>query len=198
MKKHALTCAFLSFFTHFAYAQLTLQRVDGNKKHVIPIGTLIDLTFPTKTKEKPEDAFQLYGGKLKKGHSTGVDIVLTFKQHYFVNENGTTVRDVERIRPSDTPAILQIPLTKMRAIVVYTSQKKVDIRDAGAYLFFAAIVSNLFVAPHLGEQQSKMVRNAGFIAMGLGLTVGLLPHRKTYYLEQPQGGNKKLWKIVSN
>jgi hypothetical protein len=197
MKKHVLTYAFFLFFTHFASAQLTLQQVDGKAKHVIPAGTSIDMTFPMKTSGAPEKAFHIYYGRLKKVDNTGVGIVMTYENRYYVNENGITIQERRNISPPDTPLIVQIPLTKMQSIVQYRPNG-LKRSNVAAYITLAAIVSNIFVAPHLKEPQSKMVRNAGFIVMGVGLTVGLLPYRKTYYLEQPKGGNKKLWKIVSN
>jgi hypothetical protein len=198
MTKHVLTFAFLLFFAHFAAAQLTLQQVDGTKKHVIPAGASIDLTFPIKTSGLPEKAVQIYYGRLKKVDNTGVGIVITYENRFYTNENGITIHETRDIHPPDTPIVVQIPLTKMQSIVQYPSKKRTNISNLSAYVFFLAIASNLFVAPHLKEPQRKMVSNAGFIVMGVGLTVGLLPTTKKYYLEQPKGGNKKLWRIVAN
>ena len=197
MTKHVLTYAFFLIFTHFAAAQLTLQQVDEAKEHVIPAGADIDLTFPTKTSGLPQKAFRVYGGQLKNVSNTGINIVQNFENHYFINENGVTIQQYRNIRPADTPMIVQIPFTKMRSITQnYPKIRKLN--NAGAYLMLAALVSNIFIAPHLKAPQSKMVRNAGFIAMGVGLSIGLIPNKKTYYLEQPINGNKKLWQIAVN
>ncbi len=197
MTKHVLTYAFLCFFTHFASAQLTLQQVDGTKKHVISGGTSIDMTFPIKTSGLPEKAAQIYKGRLKNADNRSIGVVMTYENRYYVDENGVTIQEYRNINPPDTPIIVQIPLTKMQSIV-QRYPKNLKLSNAGGYLMLAAILSNIFIAPHLKEPHAKTVRNAGFVTMSIGLSCALIPTKKTYYLEQPKNGNKKLWKILSN
>jgi hypothetical protein len=195
MTKHVLTYVFLFFFTHFVSAQLTLQQVDGTAKHVIPFGTSISMTFPIKTSWLPEKAYQIYNGLLKNVDKTGIGVVMTYQSRYYTNENGVTIQEYRDIHPPDTPVIVQIPFTKMQSIVqLYPKNRKIS--NVGFYVFALAVVSNIFIAPHLKEPYNKTVRNTGFIVMGIGLTTALIPTKKRFYLEQPKDGNKKLWKIV--
>jgi hypothetical protein len=195
MTKHVLIGTFLLFFAHLATAQLTLQQVGGTKKRVIPVDTKIDLNFPTKTSGEPEAANKLYFGRLKNADKTSIGVVLTYENRTFTSENGVKMQLTRAIHPPDTPMIMQIPLTQLKSIVEdYPINVKVS--NAGAVLLFAAIVSNLFIAPHLSAPNDKAFRNAGFIAMGMGISTAFIRRKKTYYFEQPKGGNKTLWQVL--
>jgi hypothetical protein len=196
MKKHALAALFLFFSIFFLNAQLTLQQVGGNKKHVIPIETLIDMTFPAKTSSTSELAFDKQGGYFKSINKTSINVVLTYRNYYFTDENGVIIQETRRINPPDTPMITQVPLANLQSILQYYPPNK-NISNIGFTFFLLAIVNNIFVAPHLRAPYNTTVRNAGYAVMGVGLSFALIPNRKTYYLEQPKGKNKTLWRLVN-
>ena len=196
MAKHAFTALFLFIFTGFTTAQLTLQQVNGTKKRVIPVGTSIDLTFPNKTSGQPHLAFHKYGGKLKNVTSNSIDLVLTYENAHFMNENGVKIQQYRYTKQPDTPMITQMPLNKLQSITVLKDKNR-KISDASFFVFSLAVLSNIFIAPHLKAPYNKTVRNAGYVVMGVGLSVAFIPTRRTYYLEQPKDGSKTLWKLVN-
>jgi hypothetical protein len=196
MKKHAITYFFLLIFSFSIHAQLTLQRVNGSKKHKIPVGTSIQMTFPNKISESPETAFHKYQGKLKTVTDLGINVVLTYENHDFVNENGVKIQEVKFINPPDTPLITQIPFKKMLSITEFYPKNR-KLSNASFYVFALAVLSNIFVAPHLKAPYNQTVRNAGYVTMAVGLSAAFVPTRRTYYVEQPKNGNKKLWKLVN-
>jgi hypothetical protein len=196
MKKHAFTYFFLLIFSFSIHAQLTLQQVNGSKKHTIPVGTSIEMTFPSKTSGIPEAAFHRYQGKLKAVTDLGINVVMTYENRDFIDENEVKIREVKFINPPDTPLITQIPFKKMLSITEFYPKNR-KLSNASFYVFAIAVLSNIFVAPHLKAPYNQTVRNAGYIVMGVGLAVAFVPTRHTYYLEQPKNGNKKLWKLVN-
>jgi hypothetical protein len=196
MTKHILTYAFFLIFTQLASAQLTLQEVDGKKKHVIPINSTIDLTFPTKTfGQQPELAFNRYLGYLKTVSKTSIGVVIVYEYRKFIDENGINTQLTRAIKPPDTPMIIQIPLKQLQSIT-HHYPKNVNVSNVGTSFILLAIVSNIFIAPHLKSPNDKVFRNAGFIAMGVGLSIAIIPNEKKYYLEQPKGKKKRLWQLL--
>lgn len=196
MAKHVFTALFLFIFTGFTMAQLTLEQVDGTKKHVIPVGSVIDLTFPTKTSGASKDAFCIYSGQLKNVSKTSIDVVLTYENRYFVNENGVKIQNRKAIQPPDSPMITQMPLVQLDCITQQLPKNRV-ISNAGLTVFALAVLSNIFVAPHLKTPNNTIVRNVGYLVMGGGLAIAFVPTRKKYYLQQPVSGSKTLWKIAN-
>lgn len=195
MAKHAFTCLFFFIFMNFTMAQLTLQQVDGTKKHTIHLGNVIEMAFPIKTAESPKDAFHIYSGQLKNVSKTSIDMVLIHENSYFVNQYGVKIQVRKSIQPLDSPTITQMPLLQLQSITE-RYPKNVKVSNAGAFLTLLAVCSNLFIAPHLKAPDNKIVRNIGYVAMGVGLSGAFIKHRKTYNLEQPVNGHKRLWKIV--
>jgi hypothetical protein len=197
MKKYALAALFFFFSSFFLNAQLTLQQVGGDKKHVIPINTIIYLTFPTKTFGEPEAAFNRYSGRLKNANKISISVVLTNEYRYFIDTNDVKTQLTRAIHPPDSPMITQIPLTHLQSIT-REYPKRFHASNAGTVFILLAIANNIFIAPHLKSPNDKISRSAGFIAMGLGLSVALIPHEKKYYLEQPKNRNKTLWQLIEN
>jgi hypothetical protein len=198
MTKQILTYAFFLIFTHLASAQLMLQEVGGKKKHIIPINTPIDLTFPMKTSgQQPESAFNRYSGYLKNVSKTNIGVVIVYEYRKFIDENGVNTQLTRAIKPPDTPIIIQIPLTQLQSITRHYP-KNVNISNIGTSFFLLAIANNIFIAPHLKSPKDKVYRSVGFIAMGVGLSIAIIPNEKKYYLEQPKGKKKRLWQLFGN
>jgi hypothetical protein len=194
MAKHVFIPLFFFIFMNFTTAQLTLQQVNGSKKHVIPIGNLISLSFPMKTKGLAEEAAQTYTGTLKNVSKTSIDMVLTYENRQFVNEYGVKIQEKKETHALDSPTIVQMPVVKLQYVTQYFKKNR-KISNTGVAVLGLAILSNLFITPHLKAPYNKTVRNGGYIVMGVALTTALIPTQKKYYLEQPANGNETLWQL---
>ena len=74
------------FTSQIGVAQLTLQKVNGSRTKVIPLGSELTIKFPTKTARKDCDCFQSYTGILKYATKDSVTMELSSERRYFAQD----------------------------------------------------------------------------------------------------------------
>ena len=194
MTKYFLTSLLLLLFTQLATAQLRLEKVGSHATKSIPIGTTIDLQFPTKTSKPDCECFQRYGGILRSVSKEGVELEMTYQQRVWVDDSKVGFNESKQIKQPADPLKTQMSLTKIQSITVHKPDAA-NIQNAAALFIALAIINNLFIAPHVENPLGKTLRNAGYITMAAGIAVAFIPTKKTYHFEQPKDGGKTLWKL---
>jgi hypothetical protein len=196
MKKHALIALFIFLFSNLATAQLTLKKMESNRKISLPIDALIEIKLPTKTSRPDCDCFQSYKGYLKSVEDSIVNLVLIETNRETADDSKSDIREKHIITQPKTPIMTRVPLSKVLAINRY-SETTANLQQVGGIFLILSILSNLFLAPQISGEGGNIVKNVGYGTMAFGAATFLLPTKKTFYFEQPKKDkNKKtLWKL---
>jgi hypothetical protein len=194
MKKHVLACAFIVLSMSVGMAQLTLQKLGKNRKITVPIGALVEIKLPTETSRLDCNCFKSFKGYLEYADKDSATLRVMEETREYYDASKTPIREFNIYSNINESTVVSVPLSKALAINRFSSGN--GVRQAGILFATLAVLTNIFVLP-LSGFDSDALRNSGYVVIGLGVGMALLPTQKAFYLQQPKKGKKKtLWKML--
>ena len=199
MKKNIIFLLIFSVTQYTATAQLILKKVDGTKKSVIPIGTMLTLKFPliSRIPKDSTEGFYAVTGNLYAVSKDTLRIVIKKTQRQFndfdsVNRNNVVLYNYpyKKVAPN-------IPLKNFTSITEIKSGLR-QLNGIGAILMLASLAQGLVVSPLLQDNVRKNGDKIMWGMLGTGLVFAILPSTNTYYLKHPNNGKKRtLWQLAT-
>jgi hypothetical protein len=194
MKKYALTCLILCLLSSLAVAQLTLKKTENNRTIDLPLGSLIEVKFPTETRRPDCNCFETYKGYLRSVQTDSIGLVIIEKNRETIDDNKAAISDKFTFRHTQKAILSRIRTSNALVIHDYSLRNQ-DLKKVGGTFILLSIVSNLFFAPAVGGNFEKTLRNMGYGGMVFGAATFLLPTKRSFYLSQPKNKKKTLWKL---
>lgn len=176
-------------------AQLRLQSISGKKTAEIPLGSTIELKLPAPGEAgDPCEYYWSYNGVLK-GTESGKAKLLVHEETLMYQETNGLVKKVNTNYAYPQKEIYtDIDLAPAFSVTKYS--KSGDARKGfGALIIGAALLHSVAISPFLSDKARDVSDKIVWGGVGVGVTLILLPSKKTWYLQQPTGKNKRLWQF---
>ena len=197
MKNYPISMLLILLFPVLLPAQLILERPDGKKSVTLNPGSEIILKLPTKTAaDRLEcECYQSYQGILKKYEADTFTMQIEEYKRIFYEEGGVAKSEQVKYHYDHAPVDSRL-LGKSPIAITKIRKSFENLEDAGGVLMLLAAFQGLGAGPLLSHKARRVSDKIVLGGLGVGLTLVLLPNKKTYYLEQPRKGKrKKLWRI---
>jgi hypothetical protein len=196
MKVIVFTFSLILMSLNILSAQLTLQKVNSNKSISISNGTELVIKFPTKTSKTDCDCYLEYNGKLISVSKDSLTMVLYSDERLFVDEYGVSRTIYQQSKYPKGKEVSTIIKTDNMMTLKYTSDNREAINAVGGVLLTLAVINQFIISPFYSQEVRKTSDRITWGAVGVGLTLVIIPKTKTYHLKQPKNGNKTLWQFL--
>ncbi len=194
MKIRFCTLLILLAVPCLGFAQLLLESVSGKKQVSIGLDKEIGLKMPTFTTNNDYNCcYELIRGYLKMANSDSVQLVLKKIERSFTDYDGVFKRHTIDFQWEST-APTPVPIGNLQAVFVY-SKGKSALDNLGGAMMLVAGFQALVINPLMEGKKRKTADKIVGSVFAIGFTMAVLPNKRTYYLEQPSGEPKPLWRL---
>jgi hypothetical protein len=194
MKNIVLLISLTCLIANAAFCQLKLTSSDGRKIKLIPNGTTIGIKLPTVTSKDTCDCNFTVIGKLNSFQNETANVVLRETTRSYYEADGVAKKVTERYRYEKLPVTTPIDISKAMEISIYKPTRKV-INRVGYVLLITSILEGLVIGPIAFKNDRKAHDAIVGGALVTGIVFSAIPDNKKYYLQQPVGEPRDLWKI---
>lgn len=190
--KLSLFAAFLALPFH-STAQLRLQSVSGKKTAEIPIGATVGIKLPAPGEQGSDcECSWYYKGILKSTEAGKARLLVQEETLVYQETSGMYKRVQTRYSYPKQEIYTDVDVTPALSVTRHSNGG--DIRKGfGALIIGAALLQSLAISPFLSEKSRDVSDKIVWGGVGVGLTMILLPSRKTWHIQQPRGKDKPLW-----
>jgi hypothetical protein len=195
MKKYAFLFTFIFISANCTMAQLMLIKLESKHKTTFSTGSLIEIKLQSTTSRDDSKYFESYKGHLEYADKDSALIRIMEVRREYMDDHKASIREFNIYSNIQKNTHMRIPLANVLSINRY--KKDYWVRQNRGIIFCSlAVLSNLFIAPNIKQPTDRIVRNGGYVVIGIGLAMAVFPKYTTYYLAQPKKNMKKtLWKL---
>jgi hypothetical protein len=190
-------CLFAALFLlpGLTSAQLRLQSVSGKKTAEIPIGATIGLKQPPPGQQQSDcECYWSYKGIFKGMEAGKVKLLVQEETLIYLEGNGMYKKVQTRYSYTKREMYTDVDAGTALSVTKYS-----DPGDAwkgfGAIIIGLSLLQSFAISPFLSYKARDTSDKIVWGGIGVGLTMILLPSKKTWHLQQPTGKNKRLWRL---
>ena len=193
--KLCLFATFLGLSGGHVSAQLSLQSVSGKKTAEIPIGATIRLKLPAPgVQGDPCENYWLYTGILKGQEAGKVKLLVEEETLLYQDANGVYKKVETNYSYTQKELYTDIDLEPVLSLTKYSNAGN-GLKGFGALIMGLSLLQSFAISPFLSDKARDTSDKIVWGGFGAGLTLMLLPSKKTWHMQQPQGKHKRLWRL---
>lgn len=190
-------CLFATFFglSGPVAAQLRLQSVSGKKTAEIPIGATVGLKLPAPgEQDDPCEYYWLYTGVLKGREAGKIKLLVQEETLLFQDANGVFKKVQTNYSYTQKELYTDIDTDQIFSMTKYAGAGDAR-KGIGALIIGLSLLQSFAISPFLSDKARDTSDKIVWGGVGVGLTMILLPSKKTWYMQQPEGKRKTLWRL---